>query len=54
MPTAANRPRWRQWHSRRWRLPATISLVVVTILTVVLVAAYREMESALITVASCL
>ena len=37
-----------RWHSLRWRLPLSISAVIVATVTVVLYAAYREVESALV------
>lgn len=48
MPTGATAPGGSRWHSLRWRLPLTISVVVTAILAVILLAAYREVESAIV------
>ena len=48
MPAGTTPLNWGRWHSLRWRLPFTISVLVTAILAVVLAAAYREVESALI------
>ena len=48
MPTNGEGSRWGRWQSLRVRLPLTISLVVIAILGVVVFAAYRQVESALV------
>ena len=48
MSTGSTAPSGSRWHSLRWRLPLTISVVVTAILAVILLAAYREVESAIV------
>ena len=48
VPTNGEGSRWGRWQSLGVRLPLTISLVVIAILGVVLFAAYRQVEAALV------